>query len=52
MQQIEFETSAKNENIITAVHLDKDVFDYLYEKYGGNHEKMRILVNDVLRKKH
>jgi hypothetical protein len=48
MKQTQFETTT--ENIITSIHLDADVFEYLNEKCGGNSEKLRVLVNDLLRK--
>ncbi|MEI6747241.1 MAG: hypothetical protein WCL34_14855 [Methylococcaceae bacterium] len=48
MKQTKFETTT--ENIITSIHLDADVFEYLNEKCGGNSEKLRVLVNDLLRK--
>lgn len=47
---IQVTVSFEDGNTTTAVHLDPDVFEYLNEKCDGNSEKLRILVNDLLRK--
>jgi hypothetical protein len=42
--------SFDDENSNAGVNLDADVFDYLNEKCSGDSEKLRILVNELLRK--